>query len=146
MVGQGSQEASLRGEGGPIVEGQPATTAFRGTLNLRQVGISDLSKFFNSPALRGTDGTLTGETKINSESGKLTARGETNVQNAKVRGMELGYPIAADEASWALVPSHQNPLARFFAIAFSRHWAALDISSQHRDRQVPPPSGQPRWL
>ncbi len=95
MVGQGSQEASLQGEGGPIVEGQPATTPFRGTLNLRQVGISDLSKFFNSPALRGTDGILTGETKINSESGKLTARGETNVQNAKVHGMELGYPIAA---------------------------------------------------
>jgi len=95
MVGQGSQEASLQGEGGPIVEGQPATTPFRGTLNLRQVGISDLSKFFNSSALRGTDGILTGETKINSESGKLTARGETNVQNAKVHGMELGYPIAA---------------------------------------------------
>jgi AsmA-like C-terminal region len=27
--------------------------------------------------------------------GKLTAQGETNVQNAKVHGMELGYPISA---------------------------------------------------
>ena len=95
MAGQGAQQARLEGEGGPIVEGEPAKTPFRGTLNLKQVGISDLSKFFNSPALTGTDGILTGETKINSESGKLTAQGQTNVQNAKIHGMELGYPIAA---------------------------------------------------
>src|SRR5207253_9346410 len=76
-------------------QGEPATTPVRGTLRLKQVGSSDLSKFLKSPALSGTDGILTGETKIKSESGKLTAQGETNVQNAKIHGMELGYPIAA---------------------------------------------------
>ncbi len=95
MAGPGTQEARLQGEGGPIVEGQPATTPFRGTLELKQVGINDLAKFLNSPALNGTDGTLTGKTKINNESGKLTAQGEMSIQNAKVRGMELGYPITA---------------------------------------------------
>jgi len=95
MSGSGSQEARLQGEGGPIVQGEPAATPFRGTLELKQVGISDLSKFLNSPALSGTDGTLTGKTKINNDSGKLTAQGETNIQNAKVHGMELGYPITA---------------------------------------------------
>ena len=95
MAGAGSQQARLQGEGGPIVNGDPAMTPFRGTLSLKQVTIGDLSKFLNSPVLAGTDGTVTGETKINNESGKLTAQGETQIQNAKLHGMELGYPIAA---------------------------------------------------
>jgi AsmA protein len=94
MAGSGS-EARLQGEGGPIVQGEPATTPFRGSVTLKQVGISDLSKFFNAPAMSGSDGSLTGETKINSQNGKLTAHGDTNIQNAKVHGTELGYPIAA---------------------------------------------------
>jgi len=95
MAGPGSQQARLQGKGGPLVSSNPAATSFRGTLILKQVGISDLSKFLNSPVLKGTDGTVSGEIKINNESGRLTARGETQVQNAKLRGMELGYPISA---------------------------------------------------
>jgi AsmA protein len=95
MAGAGSQEARLQGRGGPINNGNPAATPFRGTLTLKQISIGDVSKFLNSPALNGTDGTISGETKINSDSGKLTAQGETQIQNAKVRGMELGFPVAA---------------------------------------------------
>src|SRR5579862_1410452 len=95
MAGSGSQEARLQGEGGPIMQGQPATTPFRGSLTLKQVAVSDLSKFLNASALNGSDGNLTGETKINSQDGKFTAQGETNIQNAKMHGMELGYPIVA---------------------------------------------------
>src|SRR5437762_1886651 len=95
ISGAGSQEVRLQGEGGPVVQGQPALTRFHGTLNVKQVGIADLAKFLNSPALAGTDGILTGQTKIDSETGKLAAKGETNIQSAKVHGMELGYPISA---------------------------------------------------
>jgi uncharacterized protein involved in outer membrane biogenesis len=95
MAGPGSQQARLQGKGGPLVRGNPVATPFRGTLALKQVGISDLSKFLNSPVLNGTDGTASGEIKISNESGRLTAQGETQVQNAKWRGIELGYPISA---------------------------------------------------
>ncbi|MFL6463751.1 MAG: AsmA family protein, partial [Bryobacteraceae bacterium] len=95
ISGAGSQEVTLQGEGGPVVQGQPALTRFHGTLNVKQVGIADLAKFLNSPALAGTDGILTGQTRIDSETGKLVAKGETNIQSAKVHGMELGYPISA---------------------------------------------------
>jgi AsmA protein len=95
MAGQGSQQARLQGKGGPLVRGNPAATPFRGTLTLKQVGTSDLSKFLNSSVLNGTDGTVSGEIKISNQSGRLTAQGETQVQNAKLRGMELGYPISA---------------------------------------------------
>jgi AsmA protein len=90
-----SQEAKLSGEGGPIVNGNPVATPFHGTLSLKQIGLSDFAKFMNSPALEGTDGTITGETKINSQSGKLTAQGQTEIKNPRVHGMELGFPITA---------------------------------------------------
>lgn len=108
MPGAGSEQIRLQGKGGPLVRGQPALTPFQGTLELKQVAIADLAKFLNSPALEGTAGTLTGQTKISSNSGKITAQGEANVQNGKVHGMELGYPIVAqydltDDAQAALI-------------------------------------------
>ena len=93
MAGAGSQGVRLQGKGGPIVNAQPAATPFQGTLSLKQVSIGDLSKFMNSPALNGTDGIVDGDTKINNESGKLTAQGEVHVQNGKIRGSELGFPV-----------------------------------------------------
>ena len=90
-----SQEAKLKGEGGPLVSGNPADTPFHGTLSLKQIGLSDFAKFMNSPALEGTDGIISGETRITSQAGKLSAQGQTEIQNAKVRGMELGFPITA---------------------------------------------------
>ena len=96
LPGPGNQEVRLQGDGGPIVQGQPAMTPFHGTLNLKQVGVAGLAKFLNSPALVNTDGTLSGSTKIDSASGKMSANGQMLVQNAKVHGIDLGYPIAAD--------------------------------------------------
>jgi AsmA protein len=95
MAGGSSQSAQLRGNGGPIVNGDPASTPFQGTLTLKEVRLGDLSKFLNSPAANGTDGVVTGDIKINNQSGKLAAQGQLQVQNAKVQGMELGFPIAA---------------------------------------------------
>jgi AsmA protein len=90
-----NSQARLQGQGGPIVDSQPETTPFHGTLSLKQVRAGDVSKFLNAPALNGTDGIVSGETRINSESGKLTAAGQTQIQNGKVHGMELGFPIVA---------------------------------------------------
>ncbi len=96
LPGAGSQEVRLQGKGGPMVQNDPAATPFHGTLNLKQVNIAGLSKFLNSPALAGTDGTITGQTEIHSESGTISARGKTNIQNIKMKGNNLGYPITAD--------------------------------------------------
>jgi AsmA protein len=94
MAGGGEQAITLQGKGGPINSQDATLTPFHGTLNLKNVGVSDFTKFLNSPATNGTDGVLTGETKIDSQGGKITANGQTNIQNAKVRGMELGYPVS----------------------------------------------------
>lgn len=96
LPGPGTQQVRLDGQAGPIVQGEPASTPFHGTLKMQQVGIADLQKFLASPALVNTDGVLSGQTKIGNESGKLTASGQMNLQNAKVRGIDLGYPISAE--------------------------------------------------
>ena len=95
MPGAGNQEVRLQGKGGPIAE-DPAATPFRGTLDLKGVGIAGLQRFLNNPALENSDGTLSGQTKIQSESGKLSASGQMNIQNARVHGVDVGYPITAD--------------------------------------------------
>jgi AsmA protein len=96
LPGAGTQQIRLQGQAGPIVAGQPAATPFHGTLDLQQVGIAGLQKFLDSPAMEGTDGVLSGQTKLGNESGKLTASGQMNVQDAKVHGLALGYPISMD--------------------------------------------------
>lgn len=96
LPGPGSQEVRLEGKGGPVVQNDPAATAFQGTLNLKQVGIASLSKFLDSPALTGTDGTLSAQANISSQSGTISAKGQMKVERAKLHGTELGYPITAD--------------------------------------------------
>lgn len=88
-----NSQLRLQGDGGPIASNDPANTPFHGTITLRQVQVGDLSKFLNSSALNGTDGTISGDNKIDSEGGKLTASGSFQVQNGKVHGSELGFPI-----------------------------------------------------
>src|SRR5256885_14817634 len=95
MPGAGNQEVRLQGKGGPIAE-DPAATPFQGTLDLKGVGIAGLQRFLNNPALENSDGILSGQTNIQSESGKLSATGQMNIQSARVHGVDVGYPITAD--------------------------------------------------
>jgi len=95
LPGPGNQEARLEDKGGPIVQDQPAATPFHGTLKLKQVRVAGLAKFLNSPAFANTDGIVSGETRIDSESGKITLGGQTNIQNPRVHGIDLGYPVTA---------------------------------------------------
>ena len=96
LPGPGSQEIQLSGQGGPIPQSNPVATPFHGTLNLKNVAISGMKQFLSSPALNNMDGTLTGQTKIDTDAGKLSASGQTTIQNARVNGTDVGYPIAAD--------------------------------------------------
>jgi uncharacterized protein involved in outer membrane biogenesis len=95
LPGRGEQQLKLQGKAGPIAQGRPAATPFHGTLTLAQVGLGGLREFLNAPALAKTDGVLSGQINLSSENGKMTANGQTTVQNARMNGRDLGYPIAA---------------------------------------------------
>ena len=96
LPGSGTQEIRLQGNGGPIIQAEPATTPFHGTLNLKGVAVAGLQRFLNSPGLVNTDGIVSGTTQLDDQGGKLTVKGQLTVQGGKVHGTELGFPIAAD--------------------------------------------------
>src|SRR5580693_208862 len=96
LPGAGSQEVSLKGKGGPLSHANPAATPFKGTLDLKGVEIAGLQKFLQSPALVNTDGVLSGHTDIASESGKLSANGQMDLEKPRLHGIEVGYPINLD--------------------------------------------------
>jgi AsmA protein len=96
LPGPGNQEVGLKGKGGPLSHENPATTPFKGTLDLKNVDIAGLQKFLQSPALVNTAGVLSGHTDIASENGKLSANGQLNLEKPKLHGIEVGYPINAD--------------------------------------------------
>ena len=96
LPGSGNQEVSLQGKGGPLSHANPASTPFKGTFELKGVQIAGLQKFLQTPALVNTDGVLSGHTDISSASGKLSASGQMNVDNPKLHGIDVGYPINAD--------------------------------------------------
>jgi len=96
LPGSGAEEIRFQGQAGPLAGDQPANTPLHGTLDLKQVQISGLRKFLDAPALATTDGELSGQTKISSESGKLAAAGKITVPNPRLTGVDLSYTIAAE--------------------------------------------------
>jgi AsmA protein len=94
--GQGAQEIRLQGKGGPMQETDPAATPFHGSLDLKDVSLAGFQKFLQTPALTTSDGVLSGHTNIASESGKLSAVGQMTVEQLRVRGLDVGYPINMD--------------------------------------------------
>lgn len=95
LPGPNDQQIKLAGKGGPIPQDQPAATPFQGTLELQRVEIAGARQFVSSAALAKMDGSVSGQTKISSDSGKLAATGDLNIQNAKMNGQDLGFPITA---------------------------------------------------
>ena len=105
LPGAGSQEVGLKGKGGPLSHDNPATTPFKGALDLKNVDIAGLQKFLQSPALVNTAGVLSGHTDIDSENGKLSASGQMNLDKPKLHGIDVGYPINADYSVSEDVPN-----------------------------------------
>src|SRR5579862_8619610 len=64
LPGPGSQDIRLQGKGGPLAKTNPASTPFRGSLDLKNVSIAQFQKFLQTPALENTDGVLSGHTDI----------------------------------------------------------------------------------
>jgi AsmA protein len=96
LPGAGNQEVHLQGRGGPFSHENPAATPFKGSLDLKDVQIAGLQQFLQTPALANTDGIVSGHTDINSQSAKLAATGQTTIDNPKLHGIQVGYPINAD--------------------------------------------------
>ena len=96
LPGQGNQTARLNARVGPIDENSALATPVEGTLKLDEVSIGAVERFLNTPALAGTDGIASGETSVKSSEGKLASSGSLRIEQAQIRGVDIGYPVAAD--------------------------------------------------
>src|SRR6476661_7040917 len=96
LPGEGKQALWLEGKGGPITEADMLNTPFDGTLRLDQVSTGAAQKFLNSQSLNGIDAVLTGSAKVKNSGGKLASNGTIKVENARIRKVNVGYPIALD--------------------------------------------------
>ena len=96
LPGNGKQVAKLEGKGGPINDADMLKTPFDGSLNLEQVSWSGAEKFLNSAALENTDAVITGKTDVKNADGKLQSKGSLRLEDARVHGTEIGYPVSID--------------------------------------------------
>jgi len=96
LPGTGNQQVQLQGTGGPLAHDNPATTPFKGTLDLKDVDIAGLQKFLQISALENTAGILSGHTNIANQDGKVSASGQLNMDKPKLHGIDVGYPINLD--------------------------------------------------
>ena len=96
LPGQGAQKINLTGTAGPIPSGDLATMPFDGKLKLDQVSLSGVQKFLNSPALAGTDAIASGNAKVRSQQGEVASSGSLKLDQARVHGNDIGYPISLD--------------------------------------------------
>ena len=96
LPGQGAQKVQLSGKAGPIPEGDITATPFDGQFKLDQVSLAAAQKFLNSQALAGTDAIASGEAKVRNEQGKIASSGALKLEQARVHGNDIGYPITLD--------------------------------------------------
>src|SRR5262249_24772214 len=96
LPGAGKQAVWLEGKGGPIREADLLNTTFDGTLRLDQVSTGAAQKFLNSQSLSGIDAIVSGDAKVKNSGGKLTSSGTIRLDNARIRTVNVGYPITLD--------------------------------------------------
>jgi AsmA protein len=96
IQGERQQEIRVKGMGGPIVETNPAVTPFQANLTLNQVGLDGLKKFLEAGALTTSAGFLSGESRLEGNSGNITAVGKLKLDRARFNNVDLGFPITAD--------------------------------------------------
>jgi uncharacterized protein involved in outer membrane biogenesis len=96
LPGNGKQVIALRGKAGPIQPGEALQTPFDGKFSLDAVSLAGLQRFLHVQSLENSDAVLTGSADVKNVSGNLTSAGTFNLQNPRIRGADIGYPISVD--------------------------------------------------
>ncbi len=96
LPGTGAQRLSLEGEAGPMRSDAPSATDFKGSLKLDEVSLSGLKKFLNSQALQDIEFVASGKADVENKAGTVSSKGDLILENGRVNGVNIGYPISAD--------------------------------------------------
>ncbi len=96
LPGQGEQTIVLQGKAGPIQHDAVARTPFDGKLSLSAVSLSGVRRFVNIETLANSDAVLTGNAQVKNNNGTFASTGKLEARNARVHGVDIGYPISLD--------------------------------------------------
>jgi uncharacterized protein involved in outer membrane biogenesis len=96
LPGQGAEKMELSGTIGPLVPDDFEHTPFQGSFKLDEISLSGLQRFLNTAALAEVDGVASGSADIRNEKGQLASSGSLTLEQARVRGNDVGYTLAAD--------------------------------------------------
>src|SRR5437588_552550 len=79
-----------------IPRGAVTQTPFDGQFELTGASLSGLQRFLNVQALANSDAVITGRADVKNNAGAVASTGKFDIQNPRVRGVDIGYPIAID--------------------------------------------------
>ncbi len=97
LPGTGSEKLEVSGQAGPLPQGpNNGITPFTGRVTLTQVSLAGLRQIFNLAAFEGMEGIASGSLDLRRESGALTSGGSLKLDQARIRGVDLGYPVTLD--------------------------------------------------
>jgi len=96
LPGEGSQTINLNGTAGPIDQAVLINTPFNGRVEMEEASLSAVQKFLNNQALEDSDATISGRTDVQSKDGRLVSSGSLTLDDPRVRGVKIGYPIRLD--------------------------------------------------
>ncbi len=96
LPGQGKQLLRVEAKAGPVQEGNLIASPLDGTIKLDQVSLSGLKKFLNSEALSQMEATASGDATLKNQNGKLSSKGNLKIEQGRISGVDIGYPITVD--------------------------------------------------
>jgi uncharacterized protein involved in outer membrane biogenesis len=96
LPGQGDQYVKFDGTAGPMNDQNSLATPLDGRLKLNQVSLAGVQKFLNSPQLNQYEAVASGEASVRNNNGDMNSTGNLQLNNVRIRGVDIGYPIKAD--------------------------------------------------
>lgn len=96
LPGQGDQYVKFDGTAGPLNSQNSMATHLDGRLKMNQVSLAGVEKFLNSPQLQQYDAIVSGDASVRNDNGDMSSVGNIQLNNVRVNGVEIGYPIKAD--------------------------------------------------
>ena len=96
LPGQGDQYVKFDGTAGPLNSQNSMATHLDGRLKMNQVSLAGVEKFLNSPQLQQYDAIASGDASVRNDNGDMSSVGNIQLNNVRIKGVEIGYPIKAD--------------------------------------------------
>lgn len=96
LPGQGDQYVKFDGTAGPLNDQNSMATPLDGRIKLNQVSLDGVQKFLNSPQLNQYAAVASGDASVRNNNGEMNSTGTLELNNVRVRGIDIGYPIKAD--------------------------------------------------